>query len=95
MKIKLLSLLAFFIILFSSILFAQTNNKQITEKSIQAIKLKGYPVSPFKDTLFYVYNNVGSFSASERANYISSKIKRLYEKELGFARSLFAASSCK
>lgn len=80
MKIKLLSLLAFFIILFSSILFAQTNNKQITEKSIQAIKLKGYPVSPFKDTLFYVYNNVGSFSASERANYISSKIKRLYEE---------------
>ncbi|MBB4803190.1 small-conductance mechanosensitive channel [Flavobacterium nitrogenifigens] len=80
MKIKLLRLLAFFLILFSSILFAQTNKKQTTDKSIQAVKLKGYPVSPFKDTLFYVYNNVGSFSASERANYISSKIKRLYEE---------------
>ncbi|CAM3495938.1 mechanosensitive ion channel family protein [Flavobacterium chungbukense] len=80
MRIKVLSLLAFFLILFSSLLFAQTNNKQSFEKSDLPTKLKGYPVSPFKDTLFLVYNNVGSFSAKERANYISNKIKRLYEE---------------
>ncbi|WET03616.1 mechanosensitive ion channel family protein [Flavobacterium sp. YJ01] len=80
MKIKILSLLGFFLVFSSSLLFAQTNDKQILDKSVSPIKLKGYPVSPFKDTLFLVYTNVGSFSAKERANYISNKIKKLYEE---------------
>ncbi|WJS92757.1 mechanosensitive ion channel family protein [Flavobacterium johnsoniae] len=80
MKIKILSLLGFFLIFSSSLIFAQTNDKQILDKSVTPIKLKGYPVSPFKDTLFLVYTNVGSFSAKERANYISNKIKKLYEE---------------
>lgn len=40
---------------------------------------KGFPVDPFSDTLFMVYTRVGSFSAQERAEAISSKIKTLYD----------------
>ncbi|WP_289666137.1 mechanosensitive ion channel family protein [Flavobacterium panacagri] len=79
MKIKLLKLLALFLVWFScSVMLGQNKNLKIPDSSI--VKLKGYPVSPFKDTLFYVYNNVGSFPAKERAEYISSKIKRLYNE---------------
>lgn len=79
MKIKLLKLLALFLVLFScSVVLGQNKNLKIPDSS--TVKLKGYPVSPFKDTLFYVYNNIGSFPAKERAEYISSKIKRLYNE---------------
>ncbi|MXO05564.1 mechanosensitive ion channel family protein [Flavobacterium sp. HBTb2-11-1] len=80
MKIKVLRLLAFFFVLFSFSVMAQKNNLKNSEKDSIAIKLKGYPVKPFKDTLFFVYHNVGSFSAKERAEYISNKIKRLYNE---------------
>lgn len=80
MKIKVLRLLAFFFVLFSFSVMAQKNNLKNSEKDSTAIKLKGYPVKPFKDTLFFVYHNVGSFSAKERAEYISNKIKRLYNE---------------
>jgi small-conductance mechanosensitive channel len=39
---------------------------------------KGFPVTPFKDTLFFVYTKVGSFTPSERASSITSKIQALY-----------------
>lgn len=39
---------------------------------------KGFPVLPFGDTLFVIYTKVGSFSAADRANAISDKIKNLY-----------------
>lgn len=79
MKIKVLKLLALFLVLFScSVVLGQNKNLKIPDSS--TVKIKGYPVSPFKDTLFYVYNNVGSFPAKERAEYISSKIKRLYNE---------------
>ncbi|WP_235830906.1 mechanosensitive ion channel family protein [Flavobacterium ustbae] len=51
-----------------------------TDVEISTVKLKGYPVKPFKDTLFLVYHKVGSFSAKERAEYITNKIKRLYNE---------------
>ncbi|MET3027754.1 mechanosensitive ion channel family protein [Flavobacterium sp. UW10123] len=79
MKVKVLRLLVLFFVLFSFSVFAQTNQKNVNKDSV-AEKLKGYPVKPFKDTLFYVYHNVGSFSAKERAEYISNKIKRLYNE---------------
>ncbi|MDN3673985.1 mechanosensitive ion channel family protein [Flavobacterium branchiarum] len=47
--------------------------------SVSVINLKGYPVTPFKDTLFYVYNKVGSFSAESRAQAISDRIVKLYQ----------------
>ncbi|WP_243739240.1 mechanosensitive ion channel family protein [Flavobacterium sp. 245] len=56
-------------------------------------KPKGYPVVPFKDTLFYVYNKVGSFSAENRAKAISEKIKSLYENDLFAPDSLKAIPS--
>lgn len=79
MKIKLLKLFAFFLFLLSSSTGAQTGREK-TDSVVVQTNTKGYPVSPFKDTLFYVYNNVGSFPAKERAEYISSKIKRLYNE---------------
>lgn len=56
--------------------------------SVSVINLKGYPVTPFKDTLFYVYNKVGSFSAESRAQAISDRIIKLYEDTFFVADSL-------
>lgn len=80
MKIKVLRLLAFFFVFLSFSVIAQKNNLKASEKDSVTVKLKGYPVTPFKDTLFFVYHNVGSFSAKERAEYITNKIKRLYNE---------------
>jgi hypothetical protein len=37
--------------------------------------LKGYPVTGFNDTLLCIYSKLGSFSAKDRADAISSKKK--------------------
>ncbi|WP_316633996.1 mechanosensitive ion channel domain-containing protein [uncultured Flavobacterium sp.] len=79
MKKKLICFLVFFIVSFSSLIFAQKDSLQTSKTGPAELKLKGYPVSPFKDTLFYVYNKVGSFSAESRANAITEKIRKLYE----------------
>lgn len=79
MKKRLVCFLVLFIALSSSVSFAQKKEPQEPAKAIDSVKLKGYPVSPFKDTLFYVYNRVGSFSAEDRANTITGKIKKIYE----------------
>lgn len=58
---------------------------RLAEKKAQ-IKLlrktvKGYPVLGFfKDTLFIIYNKLGSFSAKERAEAINLRINKLSEK---------------
>ncbi|MFD1604944.1 mechanosensitive ion channel family protein [Flavobacterium artemisiae] len=80
MKKELLSLFAFFLFLNSLETAAQNSIRQDSVKTTSVVKLKGYPVSPFKDTLFYVYSKVGSFSAKERAQYITDKVKRLYSE---------------
>ncbi len=80
MRIKVLRLLAFFFVLFAFSVNAQTKNLKTSDKEQKTVVIKGYPVAPFKDTLFLVYHNVGSFSAKERAEYISNKIKRLYNE---------------
>ena len=42
---------------------------------------KGYAVKDsFNDTLFIIYNKLGSFSAKDRADAISNRIKNLYEQ---------------
>jgi small-conductance mechanosensitive channel len=42
----------------------------------------GYPVyGPLRDTLFFIYNKTGSFSAEERAARTSQKINQLYEDD--------------
>lgn len=40
---------------------------------------KGYPVVPFYDTLFLIYNKAASSSAAERATNITNRIKKIYD----------------
>jgi small-conductance mechanosensitive channel len=40
---------------------------------------KGFPVVPFRDTLFSIYTKIGSFKAEERAKAISNRIKEIEE----------------
>lgn len=71
-----------------AILLKKLKDEQ-AEDSLHAVRLqqelarlkstaKGFPVAPFKDTLFLVYTKVGSFTPAERATAISSKIQALY-----------------
>lgn len=39
--------------------------------------VKGFPVVPFRDTLFYLFTRQGSFTAKERAEIISTRIAKL------------------
>jgi small-conductance mechanosensitive channel len=78
MKKKLLCFLVIFVVLFSSV-SAQNDTLKTIQNTIPQPKLKGYPIVPFKDTLFYVYNKVGSFSAENRATAITEKIRKLYK----------------
>lgn len=50
---------------------------------------KGIPVTPFLDTLFYVYGKIGPFGPSDRAHNTSNKIRKLADDPL------FAADSVK
>lgn len=49
------------------------------KKKIDSLRtiVKGYPVAPFADTLFFIYTRSGSFSPKERAEAISLRIKSL------------------
>lgn len=69
--------------------FSQQNGQvQITSLNQQAadsalINLKGYPViGASNDTLYYVYNRIGAFSAKERADAVSKKIQLLLSNDL-------------
>lgn len=39
--------------------------------------VRGFPVAPFGDTLFFIYNRLGSFSPQERAVAVSIRINKL------------------
>jgi len=43
---------------------------------------KGFPVVPFNDTVLVIYTRIGSSNASERAQAITHKIRKLYENDL-------------
>ncbi|RXM44851.1 mechanosensitive ion channel family protein [Flavobacterium sp. YO64] len=88
MKKKLLCFLAIFIVLFSSLTFAQKDSLDVSKKAAVELKQAKFPVNPFKDTLFFVYNKVGSFSAENRAKAITEKIRKLYEDSLFDSDSL-------
>lgn len=80
-KIKLICLL----FISSTLIFSQSQKrKAAVMDSIKKEKLNnqlsGYPVIPFNDTLFLVYNKIGSFTAKERAKAISNRIKTLYKE---------------
>ena len=87
MKKRIIVFLFTPLFLVSQAVFSQKAKKQVENQivqnnnidSITKLDLKGYPVTPFKDTLFYVYNKVGSFSAESRAQAISDRIVKLYQ----------------
>ncbi|WP_167597053.1 mechanosensitive ion channel family protein [Leeuwenhoekiella sp. ZYFB001] len=73
--------------------FETKENELLEKKRLQIERLKkttrGFPVAGFEDdTLFLIYNRLGSFSAQERANATSSRIKRLTETLEFFSDSL-------
>ncbi len=41
--------------------------------------VKGFPVAPFKDTLFLIYHRLGELSATERATAITKRIQSIAE----------------
>lgn len=64
---------------------SEKDSIRLSEKKAQIDSLrktvKGYPVIGFfKDTLFVIYNKLGSFSAKERAEAINIRINKLSEK---------------
>ena len=49
---------------------------------------KGFAVAPFRDTLFFIYTRIGSFSAADRAEAINLRIQKLYNDPFYRADSL-------
>lgn len=65
-----------------------------TQIGILKENAKGYPVlGPLNDTLFIIYNRIASYSAYERAERISNKIKQLYEDDFLATDSISAIPS--
>ena len=65
--------------------------RETKKQQIASLKetTKGYPVIGFhEDTLFLIYNRIASFSAQDRANAISQRIKKLPEELTFKANSL-------
>lgn len=93
MKKKLLCFLAIFIVLFSSFAFTQKDSLHTSKNADVELKQVKYPVNPFKDTLFFVYNKVGSFSAESRAKAITEKVRKIYEDSLFDSDSLVISPS--
>lgn len=65
--------------------FDEENNirKQQLKMKVDSIKkhTKRYAVAPFKDTLFYIYNKLGSSLAKDRAYNVDTRINNLYEDD--------------
>lgn len=55
--------------------------------------VKGFPVVPFRDTLFYIYTRQGSFSAAERAEAVARRIRRLGDEYQYSADSLLTSAA--
>ncbi|MDQ6764206.1 MAG: mechanosensitive ion channel family protein, partial [Bacteroidota bacterium] len=61
------------------------------EKKIDSLRsyVSGYGVAPFyEDTLFFIYARLGSFGPDERAEAITSRIKKLAKNSFGGKDSL-------
>lgn len=61
--------------------FDDSLNHNIQMKTIDSLRktVKGFPVAPFKDTLFLVYHRLGELSPSERATAITKRIQSIAE----------------
>ena len=67
---------------FLQINFGQ-NDSLVSESFLNKKTVEKIPVVPFYDTLFFINMNIGSFSAEQRAESITEKIKKI-GKERGF-----------
>ena len=77
--------LLLFALFIPAVLFAQPDSLKQKQKIDSLIKnTKGYPVIPFHDTLFKLYNRQGSFTPRERAEIISQRIAKL-GRDISFA----------
>lgn len=95
--------LLFLFFLCSSTLFSQVNeNKERIVKTTVSENLMlpqnkeelvGFPVAPFKDTLFLIYNKIGSFKAENRASAIATRIETLYNDPFYSPDSLVVSAS--
>ncbi|MDX9881013.1 MAG: mechanosensitive ion channel family protein [Prolixibacteraceae bacterium] len=54
--------------------------KEALKREVDSLKrkAKGFPVVPHRDTLFYIYTNIGSVTPSERARIINERLTELY-----------------
>lgn len=74
---------------FTNEAFAQKKNSKKNKKKIEVVKadtvqisqliLDKSPVVPFRDTVFFVYGNMGSFKSKQRAEAIKQRIVKLEE----------------
>lgn len=64
--------------------------KAALKTEIASLKLttQGFPVAPYKDTIFYVYTKIGSVSPLERSKIINERLKDLYTHFLVSSDSL-------
>ncbi len=56
------------------------NIQMLNENPRSGTQLKGYPIVPYRDTLFFIYTNYGSATPEERAGVISKRLDRLYRE---------------
>jgi len=66
---------------------------QLARISILKTQTIGFPVAPFKDTLYSIYSNIGPFSPLERAENINRKIRNIYKNETFYADSLIVTDT--
>ncbi|MGL2993439.1 mechanosensitive ion channel family protein [Flavobacterium sp. TSSA_36] len=85
-------LLFIFVLLSLQVYSQKQPANQATVKSQDALShtasSRRYPVAPFRDTLFYVYNKIGAFTPEKRAKAIEDRIRQIYSDPLFEADSL-------
>jgi small-conductance mechanosensitive channel len=74
---------------FNNIKLEVNSNDSILKRN----SVVGFPIAPFKDTLFYVYNKIGSFTPQNRAKAISERIIQLYDDPFFSSDSLKISES--
>lgn len=88
-SVYLFSFILLMLLGFTNEAFAQKKNSKKNKKKIEVVKadtvqisqliLDKSPVVPFRDTVFFVYGNMGSFKSKQRAEAIKQRIVKLEE----------------
>jgi small-conductance mechanosensitive channel len=82
MMMKYKAIVLFFILGSTALVFSQSKSKTTQDTAAIQYKvpqIKGFAVAPFTDTLFTIYNKIGSFTAENRAKVIEDRIAVLYK----------------